>query len=478
VYLSHWDTFFCHLLRLRCAICYQQRMNKNSVSRLLALVLFVGISFVWLGSEAGTSSNPNTTAACQKFLSGFDKDALAERGTLEVPLNKSSKMSVFYWVKRGTDRTKVPILLIHGGPGGNSWRYYSSFKASSYAGDIVAIDNRNEGCSHVMSYDREPEDFQVFRSRRIVEDLEALRVKLYGSGTKWRIFGQSRGATIAHHYLEMFPDSLESIQTHGFAALTGRAAGEYTYLRSHFNARASDRFAAQYPDAAKVIVEAKRIFGTEKICLPMNFLQLDLPEALQPQVCGGVITDSISYKLSAYGKWSVIASDLLTLRNPDGSLDRAKLLAMFRKEINGNIYVGFLNYIMGTNGLDVGSPSPQAFGRIAADSKLQNALISEGRFVAEAVYPAYLASGYGAFVSGGDGIDFSKVKKWLEKFEFKNGRKFEITLFSSHFDTIAGPELYDDEKTLLGDFVTVFPLMNSGHDGWSTEPAVAKTLFR
>ncbi len=461
----------------------------NILTRLVfTTLLFAALTF----SSYAFAQNAATLAECEKFKIDAAKEALVEIGALEVPADHFASattkpgptLSIFYWIRRGTDSTKPPVLLIHGGPGGNSWRYYATFKTSTYTGDIVSIDNRNEGCSHSMAYDKNPSDYRIFRSRQIVEDLELLRAKLYpgsaGSSrlTQWRVFGQSRGVTIAHHYLEMYPDSLESVQTHGFAALPANRIPEYTFMRSQWNARGSERFEAAFPEAATVLREAQSYFEKNKICLPMNFGKMNLPLATQPLACGAKITDSISYKLSNYAKWSVISQDLLGLRMVNGELDTAKLGPAFTKELNGNIYVGHMNYIMGTNGQDVASPSPESFPMIRSDLALSKALISEGRFVADIVYPAYLKSGYPLWTSGGDAFDFDKVRANLEKYKTAYGRPFSFVLFSSIFDTIAGPEMYQDEKALLGDLVEVRSLTNSGHEGWSTEPAVQQHLFR
>ena len=466
-------------------------MNNKTKLKLL-IALFIVMSFGLLAQ----AQNPGTLKSCEDFKSKVLKEGLVQTGKIKVPMLYNSKkifkseMSVFYWVKKGTDSTKVPILLIHGGPGGNSWRYYEAFKKQSYAGDIISIDNRNEGCSHVKDYNLSPVDtdyikatsaaYEPFRNRNIVRDVEALRKKLYPDQPKrkWRVFGQSRGAAIAHMYLEMFPESLESIQTQGFVMLEERNIERYTYMRSRYNANGSNEFELKFPEAALVLKKAKNYFQEQKICLPMNLDMMNLPVEQRPTVCGALITDSISYKLSNYSRWGDISNSLLALKTADGELDTQKTLANFQNEINGNIYVQYMNYIMGTNGQDVGSPAPRNFDEVLSDGFITGALISEGRFVASAVYPAYLKMGYPSMKGSGDQLDFAKVKKFLVGYRSKYGKNFEFYLFSSIFDTIAGPEMYNYETKIFGNLVQFKILKNSGHEAWQTEPELQSILFR
>lgn len=444
---------------------------------------FLAVLILGTGLNAFAEKNSNTVKSCQAFYKLVEEDPSPIRlEEFEVPLDRknknSGKMNITYWVKKGTDPSKPPLLLIHGGPGGNMSRYYATFKDSPYTGDIVSIDNRNEGASHELSYDQKPKKYRVFRAREIVKDLEELRVHLYGKEKKWRVFGQSRGGAIAQYYLEMFPESLESVQTHGWAMMKKANMEKYTYTRSHFNVRAGDRFAVEFPEAAKIIEQAKKYFEENKVTLSMNLGMKDLPISQQPTITGGIITDGLSYKLSNYARWKEISAALVGLKKPNGELDLEKTTALFQAEVNGNIYVQYFNYILGTNGIDVGSPAPRNFSAIRNDPILMNALISEGRFVANAVYPAYLKMGFPAVTGKVDPINFNKIKKFLRDYEIKTGTKFEFTLFSSLFDTVAGPEMYKDEQSIFGDFVKVYPLSKSGHEGWQTEPELMTFLLR
>lgn len=467
--------FFINLISLILQI--QKNINIGGFVYQFLILFLLGFSNV------SYAQNLISLEACNKFVSQVKSENLVETSLIQVPLdysdkNSKQKMNVFYWQRKGTNPSKVPVLLIHGGPGGNSWRYYNAQKKSSYEGDIVAMDNRNEGCSHVKAYDDLPDAYDKFRARNIVRDLEALRIKLYGKNSKWRIFGQSRGTTISHYYLEMFPESLESVQTHGGAMTTAKTAEKYTLQRSYFNARGSQRFALKFPEGAEVVRTAKKYFQDQGICLPMNLGMMNLPISERPTVCGALITDSISYKLSNYARWKDLSDSLTALKLPDGSLDTKKVVDNFQKEIDGNIYVQYMNYILGTNSRDNGSPAPRNFQAINNDRELQKALISEGRFVANAVYPAYLSLGYPRVLGSSDQLDFNNVKSFLKNYEAKNSQKFKLTIFSSYFDTIGGPEMYVEEKQILGEYVDFKILPNSGHEGWGTEKEILDLIFR
>lgn len=443
---------------------------------LTSLSILIGVQDV--NAEIKTT----TTTMCTRFYGNRTPSPVVP-SKLKVPLDRNKpfgdSVELTYWVRKGSDPTQTPIILIHGGPGGNSSRFIAEFKNSEYTGDIVFMDNRNEGESKIKSYTEKPNSYRFFRGREIVKDLEDLRKHLYGQNSKWRVFGQSRGAAIATYYFEMFPESFESFQTHGWAMMTRRNMESYTKLRSEFNARASDRFAELYPEAAQVIIAAKAHFTENNITMPINLNMANLPIDQQPTVTGALITDSISYKLSNYSRWKDISAALLALRIPDSQeLDLVKTKDFFQKEINGNIYVQYFNYILGTNAMDIGSPTPMNFKSIRNDHHIMTSLISEGRFVADAVYPAYLSQGFPPVRGRVESINFRKIMRFLREYEKVNGRKFSMTLFSSYFDTVAGPEMYSDIQRILAGYVDVKLLSSSGHEGWQTESTIRNHLFR
>lgn len=455
----------------------------NKITKLYLSEAFFAVGILVSGPFSLAAGNPTTLAACESFKAQLLKDNLVEMKTYGVPLDYAAPSSpetlkIFYWIKHGKNPQKPPLLLIHGGPLGASTKYYASFKDSKYEGDILAIENRDEACSNVTGYDEVPEAYHAFRARNIVRDLEQLRVQLYGKQVKWRVFGQSRGGPIAEYYLEMFPQALESVTVHGLVLMRKENQNKYTLLRSRFNARGGERFGRKFPQAKEVIQQVQKNFDDNKVCVHVNFAMLNLSLEKQPSVCGAVITDGVSYKLSNYAKWGEIAANILTLKKPDGSIDFEAAKLLFQKELNGNVYIQGINYVMGTNGMDVGSPAPHNFTDVMADKDIAEGLISEGRLVATAVESIRRSEGKEEFHGYVDGLNFAKIRKFLRKYKKNTGEVFNFVMYSSHFDTIGGPEIYEDSKSMFGDLVQIRSLMNSGHEGWQTEPEVIQWLQR
>ena len=415
------------------------------------------------------------------------KVELKQRGlnplTLKVPLDHSNpgsgELDLVYWRRQGTDSSKPPLLLVHGGPVGSSIRFLNwESLLSTYKGDIVSLELRGDSCSSPANSRLPPASFGHFRSRQIVRDLELLRLKLYGATSKWRIFGQSRGSVVVHHYLDMFPEALESAQWHGYSFQDPDEMKNYSALRAFFSARAAHEFARLYPRAARAL-QLMREWMASPICIPSS-LNEDATQGFE--LCGPSVVDALSFQLIDYRGWATFAADLelVIQTSTDGqeSVNEGVARYMIESAVARNTYLIAFNYILGTNGLDMGHPNPLVLSQIGNDPYIASAPICEGRFLTDVVFPLYEKHLGHPHSSNADPIDFVKLNTFLDDYERANGKKFALHAFMSRFDPVAGPEAFATEQKRLGSRATFHLLENSGHEGWLTEPEVLATLIR
>ena len=93
--------------------------------------------------------------------------------------------------------TGVPVLTIHGGPGGRSKAKYTQlYNLEKYR--IIMFDQRGCGKSLPVA------EFTNNTTRDLVEDIEKLRLHL--EIEKWHIHGPSWGSTLAIFYSQTYPE--------------------------------------------------------------------------------------------------------------------------------------------------------------------------------------------------------------------------------------------------------------------------------
>lgn len=405
------------------------------------------------------------------------KSKLTQRGLpiryLSVPLDYTSegsaKIQVAYWIRPGKDPGFPPLLLLHGGPGGSSLRFLDwTLVFENYPGDLVSLDQRGESCSSAVAPGLPIESYANYRARVIVRDLEKLRRELYKSRRQWRVFGQSRGSVVAHYYLDMFPDSVESLNVHGYSMGSPQFMENYSQTRTFFSARASLRFVAQYPKAGYALELLKAWLDDRRECFQF-FVHEDASS--RHELCGAIAVDALSFDLGTYTAWPGFAAKLESLV-PEGVVDESAARAYFQGKISANSYVTIFNYIAGTNAQDMGHPNPEILRHIVDDPFIRSAPICEGRFIAGVMLPWYRSSMGADYVSHVDPIHHDQILEYLEAHP-----SFRLNLFASDNDPYAGPEAYDEERAAFGLRARFHLLTGSAHDGWLTDPMVAGELL-
>ncbi len=123
-----------------------------------------------------------------------------EQGILEV-----SSLHSIYWEKSGNP-SGIPILVIHGGPGGGSQPVYRRYFDPEVF-NIVQFDQRGCGSSRPHS------ELIENTTNHLIEDIEKVRNFLrIGS---WHVFGGSWGSTLSLIYAIQYPEKVLSLTLRG-----------------------------------------------------------------------------------------------------------------------------------------------------------------------------------------------------------------------------------------------------------------------
>ena len=123
-----------------------------------------------------------------------------EQGILKV-----SSLHSIYWEKSGNPKG-IPVLVIHGGPGGGSSPSYRRYFDPKIF-NIVQFDQR--GCGRSIPHSELKENTTHY----LIEDIEKLRRFLKIS--TWNVFGGSWGSTLSLIYAIQFPEKVLSLTLRG-----------------------------------------------------------------------------------------------------------------------------------------------------------------------------------------------------------------------------------------------------------------------
>jgi proline iminopeptidase len=157
-------------------------MNSFLKSGFNGLVPFV-ISVVFsLSSCVGNKDSESSSIAAGEFF-------------LEVPGGK-------IWYKVTGSGHGLPVVLLHGGPGGSSY-YLKAFEDLGNERIVIRYDQLGAGKSDVVT------DTGLFTVEHFVKELDLLRSHLGIS--KWHVFGHSWGTILAIEYYKMNPENVSSL---------------------------------------------------------------------------------------------------------------------------------------------------------------------------------------------------------------------------------------------------------------------------
>lgn len=415
-------------------------------------------------ANAATSSLAVVATNCRNFQANLEKRAEIRTAMIMVPKSwqssKGEKIPLFYWRRPALDSSYPPLLFIHGGVVGSSATLFRNLPrlVDEYPGDVIGVDLRGEGCSNTLAANLHPREYGHLRINQVVRDLEFLRTHVFNY-RQWRVFGQSRGAAIVHHYLEKYPRAIESAHAHGFTVLTDVDTYKNSLYRARGYAARAQEYLKEFP-GDDVLVDKLR----NRIPSFMCWNEVD-----DIKVCGPSAMDVYGIWLTYRDAWTDLHNEIGGYFLTDGSIDQEKLFSNLAIRIRGTVYSHF-NYIVGTNGQDFGSPNSR-WSRWISDFEPEtfNPFVSEIRYYTLAVNAGKPDTLWNGNV---DIINYASLALHINK-----NRPF--FLYASRYDAIASPEAFGSELRWLssrpGFHFEILP--NSGHEGWGTERVVFDRLM-
>jgi proline iminopeptidase len=151
-------------------------LNGGAVSMIIFSLLFVACN----GTKDSKVTNPVLTVG---------------QGQLSVPGGK-------IWYKVTGTGKGLPVVLLHGGPGGSSY-YLKPFEDLGTDRQVIRYDQLGGGKSDMIT------DTTMFTIDHFVKELDSLRS--YFGIKKWNVFGHSWGTILAIEYYRAHPDYVASL---------------------------------------------------------------------------------------------------------------------------------------------------------------------------------------------------------------------------------------------------------------------------
>lgn len=377
-------------------------------------------------------------------------------------------IQVFFYYKPRAE-TEVPIVFFNGGPAGDSHSSFDGFATIEAMRDLpfVFIDQRGTGCS--SSFPDGPGDdharLALYGSRAIVKDAEAIRKSVF-AGRKWKVFGQSYGAFITHRYATIAPEGVTAAFAHGVALMDDPSQWIANRLLSQ--ERVWRAYLDVYPGDEAMLRAARARISADKCFYNST-----------SRVCGPEILDSFVMLLGFKTSWSSLHEWLKALATVEdaqfeeltGSIAQAFVFGMLYSHVLAGSAISTLELVPGSANTNV---CEEAFGLIRASGKdplsfainecrAQLALMRENPEQTQIIKQLGIQP---------DRLRVTDVSKSLRA---NPGLKFH--LYSGHLDTFCPLEIYDEELAQLGRQITYRSFPDSGHEGFSTEPAVLADLM-
>ncbi|HEY8025423.1 MAG TPA: prolyl aminopeptidase [Burkholderiaceae bacterium] len=172
------------------------------------------------------------------------------------------EMHTLYWEQCGNP-DGVPVLFLHGGPGGGlSPTHRRFFDPSHYR--IVLFDQRGAGKSTPLG------EYRHNTTHLLIHDIERLRVLL--GIEKWLVFGGSWGSTLALAYGQAHPAHCTGFVLRGIFLCTSDEIDWFINGMGRFYPEAYAEFAAAIPEAERgdlLRAYEQRLFSDDpKVYLP------------------------------------------------------------------------------------------------------------------------------------------------------------------------------------------------------------------
>lgn len=277
--------------------------------------------FLFMGLFTSYCLNANAAEDVGQYISELPSDYTA--GFIEVPENWSqpegSKINIFYYGRLLSDN-RTPIVVIPGGPGGNSHTPFAKLelgenhKKMNSKVPFVFFDPRGTGFSSTYprgNFEESVARLLHYSSRDTVKDLEFLRKKLFGN-KKWRIYGHSYGSVVVASYLRDAPEGIEAAFSSGFtfAPALERALTRHLHLTA-----SGEEFYSTYPKSKLAVNEAFALAKVSSIKISYKHVRLTVQQVL----------DMAGIMFAMPSNWKKLDGILSKLIGENGELNQSSL---------------------------------------------------------------------------------------------------------------------------------------------------------
>ncbi len=435
---------------------------------------FLSFAQVLLLSFAASADQKSDCAA----FKNEDIPAYYIQGTLEVPENwdqpHGQKINIFYYGQTHINhKSETPVVFFNGGPSQNSHIPFAQFQTHTKSSliPIIYIDQRGTGCSSAYP-DTLDKDFlsrmQNYGSRSIVKDAEALRSHLLGSHRKWKIYGQSYGGFIAHRYLEIAPEGIAAIYSHGNSVMADwRLFYKYRLLSQK---RIIENYFTKAPKDRNLIISLKKQIPDSQ-CFDNTIIK----------ICGPAVIDATVLLLGFPSSWADLHGSLKSLLNAEGLIIQSKL-----KNFVQNFIFNTFSYNpiplaliakLELNSSDDADQCSEAIKQLKADGENPDEwLLNECRLSKSIQYLKTndMDNSLIEQFKVKDPINLGTVEKNLTTY-----KNIHFYLYSGELDAYVPKETFASEVSQLN-YLSNFHYKNfenSGHDGYLTESALWDSII-
>jgi pimeloyl-ACP methyl ester carboxylesterase len=409
---------------------------------------------------------------CQQFIASLPSDYIHDY--LNVPENwddpTGAMIKIFYYGRLNPNK---PTVLFHnGGPASDSHGSSEYLELNRHYNDFsfIFMDQRGTGCSSAFPLDQNVHGIDrlvQYSSRAIVKDSEALRLKLLGPATKWRVFGQSFGGRIVQRYLQMAPEGLLSAHAHGYSVMSDDY--QWTAFRLLSQKRVLQDYLKTYPgDDQKILSMRKQIPDDQ--CF----------ESEDSSVCGARVLDSLVLALGFKSSWPSLHQWVSSALDANGKLIPAQLNKIIQAYVFGvyahnyaaGTVISFVDFFEDQHDLQF-CDRPMAILRQMGEHPEDWAL-NECRLMADVhnkIWDPLILEFFKTRKGFADPIKLADLKTNLTQHSDLN-----FFLYSGQADVFVPVETFAEEAKYLLPLVHYTNFPNSGHEGFASEDQVWKEL--
>ncbi len=427
-----------------------------SMKKISLLLLFVAFH---------AFSAEQLTTECQEFIAKLP--ANIERGFVTVPENwnqpNGRQINIFYYGKIAEAKASTGIAFFNGGPSASSHGSYEILESSDGFNKLplIYIDQRGNGCSDSYPQGNDLETalrISNYTTTSIVKDAEAIRKKLFGEQTKWKIFGQSYGGMIVQRYVSMFPESLVSAHAHGYSIMSDQA--DWMKFRILSQKRVLENYFKIHPEDREGLVKL-RSFISKDTCY----------ESEDGKICGPDLADGLIHSLGFQSYWDFLHYwiEQLPLYNGPELFN-----AYLDDQVSGFMRSSFANLII--NRIEIGRGRSDAELCSTAISRLErigddpmNWPINECRILLQ------VKTKYDSLVESINIIDELKIED--VKLALLKNPGLKLYIYSGHQDVFVPEDSFSEEAEKLKGLINYTKFENSGHEGFHTESKVLDDLL-